>query len=316
MLKENVKKKNSARARFKKNRPLFLLSLPGIVWFTIFSYIPLVAILIAFKDYRLNGNFFNSLFTSEWVGFKNFEYIFKSGDAALIVRNTVGYNLVFIVMGLIIPLALALLLNEMFNARLSKLYQSIMFIPYFLSMVVVSYIVFAFLDPTNGYINGVLQFFGKEPIQFYMEAKYWPFIIVVVQMWKTMGYNMIIFLAAICGFDKSYYEAAMLDGATKWDQIKNITIPMLKPVIIMLLILSVGGIFRTDFGLFYQVPKQSGALISVTQTIDTYIYRGLSTMGDMGLSAAGGLLQSVIGFILVMTTNGIVKKIDAKQSIF
>lgn len=316
MLKENIKKKNSARTRFKKNRPLFLLSLPGIVWFTIFSYIPLMAILIAFKDYRLNGNFFNSLFTSEWVGLKNFEYIFKSGDAALIIRNTVGYNVVFIIMGLIIPLALALLLNEIFNARLSKLYQSIMFIPYFLSMVVVSYIVFAFLDPTNGYINGVLQIFGKEPIQFYMEPKYWPFIIIVVQMWKTMGYNMIIFLAAICGFDKSYYEAAMLDGATKWGQIKNITIPMLKPVIIMLLILSVGGIFRTDFGLFYQVPKQSGALISVTQTIDTYIYRGLSTMGDMGLSAAGGLLQSVIGFILVMTTNGIVKKIDSKQSIF
>jgi putative aldouronate transport system permease protein len=314
--KKRLKKVRSKRKTFKKNRPLFFLSLPGIVWFGIFSYLPLFAILVAFKDFRLSGNFFESFFSSDWVAFRNFEFIFKSGDAGLIIRNTVGYNIIFIIMGIIVPLILALLLNEIFSKRLSKLYQSIMFIPYFLSMVVVSYIVFAFLDPTNGFINNILVSMGKEPIQFYMESKYWPFIIVLVQMWKTMGYNMIIFLAAICGFDKSYYEAANLDGASKLQQIIYVTIPMLKPVIIMLSILAVGGIFRTDFGLFYQVPKDSGALINVTQTIDTYIYRGLSTMGDIGLSAAGGLVQSVVGFFLVIGTNAIVKKIDKSQSIF
>lgn len=308
--------KNNKWRRFKKNRPLFFLSLPGIIWFAIFSYIPLFAILVAFKNFRLNGGFLNSFWTSEWVGFKNFDFLIKSGDGALIIRNTVGYNIVFIIFGIIIPLTLALLLNEIFSKKLSKLYQSVMFIPYFLSMVVVSYIVFAFLDPTNGYINGVLKIFSIEPIQFYMEPKYWPFILVAVQMWKTMGYNMIIFLAAICGFDKSYYEASMLDGASKWGQIKYVTIPLLTPVITMLLILSVGGIFRSDFGLFYQVPRDSGALIGVTQTIDTYIYRGLATMGDIGLSAAGGLLQSVVGFILVIGTNAVVRKMDKNQSIF
>lgn len=310
------KQKRGALETFKKNRPLFLLSLPGIIWFAIFSYLPLFAILVAFKNFRISGSFFESFMKSEWVGFKNFEFLFKSGDASLIVRNTVGYNILFIILGVILPLAIALMLNEIFSERLSKLYQSVMFIPYFLSMVVVSYIVFAFLDPTSGFINSVLVFFGKEPIQFYMEAKYWPFIIVLVQIWKTMGYNMIIYLAALCGFDKSYYEAANLDGASKWEQIRYITVPLLKPVIVMLTILAVGGIFRTDFGLFYQVPKNSGALINVTQTVDTYIFRGLKTMGDIGLSAAGGLLQSVVGFALVLGTNAVVRKFDKNQSIF
>jgi putative aldouronate transport system permease protein len=155
-----------------------------------------------------------------------------------------------------------------------------------------------------------------KPIQFYMEPKYWPFILTLVQIWKTVGYNMVIFLASIIGFDKNYYEAAMLDGATKWQQITKITLPLLRPVIIILLILSVGGIFRTDFGLFYQVPKNSGALIPVTQTIDTYIYRGLTTMGDIGLSAAGGLVQSVVGFVLILFTNSVVKRVDKSQALF
>lgn len=292
------------------------MSVPGIIWFAIFSYLPMFAILVAFKRFRLHGNFFESFVQSEWVGFENFKFLFKSGDAALIVRNTVGYNIIFIILGIVIPMAMALMLNEIFSKQLSKLYQSVLFIPYFLSMVVVSYIVFAFLDPTGGYVNGILVQLGKQPIQFYMEPKYWPFILTVVSIWKTMGYNMIIYLAAICGFDKSYYEAAMLDGANKWQQIRYVTLPMLKPVIIILLILAVGGIFRSDFGLFYQVPKNSGALIPVTQTVDTYIYRGLATMGDIGLSAAGGLLQSVVGFVLVLVTNGIVKKMDKTQGLF
>lgn len=314
------KKKRSALQKswkkFIKNKELFFLSIPGIIWFAIFSYLPMFAILVAFKRFRLQGNFFESFMQSEWVGFENFNFLFKSGDASLIVRNTIGYNIIFIILGIAIPMLMALMLNEIFSKQLSKLYQSVLFIPYFLSMVVVSYIVFAFLDPTGGYINGILRTIGMKPIQFYMEPKYWPFILTLVSIWKTMGYNMIIYLAAICGFDKSYYEAAMLDGASKWQQIKYITMPMLRPVVIILLVLAVGGIFRTDFGLFYQVPKDSGALIPVTQTVDTYIYRGLATMGDIGLSAAGGLLQSVVGFFLVIMTNGIVKKIDKNQGIF
>lgn len=314
---ETMKKSQLTKGqRFLKNKELFLLSVPGIIWFAIFSYLPMFAILVAFKRFRLHGNFFESFVQSEWVGFENFKFLFKSGDAALIVRNTVGYNIIFIILGIVIPMAMALMLNEIFSKQLSKLYQSVLFIPYFLSMVVVSYIVFAFLDPTGGYVNGILVQLGKQPIQFYMEPKYWPFILTVVSIWKTMGYNMIIYLAAICGFDKSYYEAAMLDGANKWQQIRYVTLPMLKPVIIILLILAVGGIFRSDFGLFYQVPKNSGALIPVTQTVDTYIYRGLATMGDIGLSAAGGLLQSVVGFVLVLVTNGIVKKMDKTQGLF
>lgn len=302
--------------KFIKNKELFILSIPGIIWFATFSYLPMFAILVAFKRFRLHGNFFESFMQSEWVGFENFNFLFKSGDASLIVRNTIGYNIVFILLGIAIPMIMALMLNEIFSKQLSKLYQSVLFIPYFLSMVVVSYIVFAFLDPTGGYINGILKTIGMQPIQFYMEPKYWPFILTLVSIWKSMGYNMIIYLAAICGFDKSYYEAAMLDGASKWQQIKHITMPMLRPVVIILLILAVGGIFRSDFGLFYQVPKDSGALIPVTQTVDTYIYRGLATMGDIGLSAAGGLLQSVVGFFLVIMTNGVVKKIDKTQGIF
>jgi putative aldouronate transport system permease protein len=242
--------------------------------------------------------------------------LIKSGDAALIVRNTLLYNIAFIVLGIAVPLILALALNELYSAKLSKLYQSVLFIPYFLSMVVVSYIVGVFLDPRTGLIDVFLKSFGMKPIQFYMEPKYWPFILTLVQIWKTVGYNMVIFLASIIGFDKNYYEAAMLDGATKWQQITKITLPLLRPVIIILLILSVGGIFRTDFGLFYQVPKNSGALIPVTQTIDTYIYRGLTTMGDIGLSAAGGLVQSVVGFVLILFTNSVVKRVDKSQALF
>lgn len=310
------KKKIGIRETFNKNKALFILSVPGIIWFAIFSYLPMLAILVAFKHFKLNGGFINSFITSPWAGLSNFEYLFHSGDATLIIRNTILYNIAFIILNVIVPLLIALLINEIFSKQLSKLYQSVLFIPYFLSMVVVSYVVFAILDPTHGFINEILVTLGHQPIQFYMEPKYWPFIITIVQIWKNIGYNMIIYLAAICGFDKSYYEASMLDGATKWQQMKFITIPLLRPVLVMLGILAVGGIFRTDFGLFYQVPKDSGALITVTQTIDTYIYRGLTSMGDIGLSSAGGLLQSIVGFVMVVITNAIARHYDRNQSLF
>lgn len=301
---------------FKRNRTLFMLTLPATIWYFIFAYLPMVGILLAFKRYRVNGGFFNSLFTSEWVGFENFKFLFSSTDAWLITRNTVLYNIVFIVLGVVLPILLAIGINELLNKRLAKFYQSMLFLPYFISWVVVSYFVYAFLSPESGWLNSIITQMGGESISWYSEAKYWPFIIIFMGVWKTLGYNIVVYLAAICGIDPTYYEAAMLDGATKWQQIRYITIPLLKPVIIILFILAVGRIFNADFGLFYQVTRDSGALYSVTNVIDTYVYRGLMTLGEVGMSSAAGLYQSVVGLGLILLTNRIIKKIDKDQALF
>ncbi|MGL5295706.1 MAG: ABC transporter permease [Culicoidibacterales bacterium] len=301
---------------FKRNRTLFMLTLPATIWYFVFAYLPMVGVLLAFKRYRVNGGFFNSLFTSEWVWFDNFKFLFSSSDAWLITRNTVLYNIVFIVLGIVLPILLAIGINELLNKRLAKFYQSMLFLPYFISWVVVSYFVYAFLSPESGWINGLLTQMGSDPISWYSEAKYWPFIIIFMGVWKTLGYNIVVYLAAICGIDQTYYEAAMLDGATKWQQIRYITIPLLKPVIIILFILAVGRIFNADFGLFYQVTRDSGALYSVTNVIDTYVYRGLMTLGEVGMSSAAALYQSAVGLVLILITNKIIKKIDKDQALF
>ena len=191
-----------------------------------------------------------------------------------------------------------------------------MFLPYFLSWVVVSYCLYAFLSPDKGFINGILQNMGMDSIAWYSEQKYWPFIIVLMSQWKTIGYNTVVYLASVCGIDHTYYEAAMIDGATKWQQVKFITIPLLKPVIIVLFILAIGKVFNADFGLFYQLPKNSGALYPVTNVIDTYVYRGLMTMGEIGMTSAAALYQSVVGLILIVVSNLIVKKIDSDNALF
>ncbi|SHI92211.1 carbohydrate ABC transporter membrane protein 1, CUT1 family [Clostridium amylolyticum] len=302
--------------RFNKNKELFTLALPGFIWFLIFSYIPMFGVVIAFKKFRINGSFLKSLVTSKWVGLDNFKFLFKSSDAWVITRNTVLYNLVFIVLGIVLPVCVAIMVNELLNKKLAKFYQSAMFLPYFLSWVVVSYALFAFLSPEQGYVNGILKGMGKEGVSWYSEPKYWPWIIIIMSQWKGIGYNTVVYLAAIVGIDKSYYEAAMIDGATKWQQIKYITLPLLKPVITILFILSIGKIFNADFGLFYQLPKNSGALYPVTNVIDTYVYRGLMTMGEIGMSSAAALYQSVVGFILIMISNFVVKKIDNDNALF
>ncbi|MGL4972971.1 MAG: ABC transporter permease [Culicoidibacterales bacterium] len=293
-----------------------MLTIPATIWYVIFAYLPMIGVLLAFKRYRVNGGFFTSLFTSEWVGFDNFKFLFSSSDAWLITRNTVLYNIVFIVLGIVIPILLAIGINELFNKRLAKFYQSMLFLPYFISWVVVSYFVYAFLSPESGWINSMIEQMGGNPVSWYSEVKYWPFIIIFMGVWKTLGYNIVVYLAAICGIDQTYYEAAMLDGATKWQQIRYITIPLLKPVIIILFILAVGRIFSADFGLFYQVTRDSGALYSVTNVIDTYVYRGLMTLGEVGMSSAAALYQSAVGFILIMITNAVIKKIDKDQALF
>ena len=296
--------------RFKNNKELLLLTIPGAIWFLVFAYLPMFGVIVAFKRWRIHGGFFESLMNSKWVGFDNFKFLFQSSDAWLITKNTVLYNIVFIILGIVLPVTLAILLNELLNKKLAKFYQSSMFLPYFLSWVVVSYCLYAFLSPEKGYVNGILQSMGGKGISWYTEPKYWPFIIIFMSQWKAVGYGTVVYLASICGIDKSYYEAAMIDGASKFQQIKYITVPLLKPVMIIMFITSIGGMFRGDLGLFYQLPKDSGALYPVTNVIDTYVYRGLMNLGDIGMSSAASLYQSFVGLILIVTSNAIVRKVD------
>ena len=308
--------KKSRWQTFKENRQLVGLALPGAIWFLIFAYLPMIGVVIAFKQWRIEGGFIESLIKSPWVGLANFKFLFQSSDAWLITINTILYNFTFIILGIIIPVTLAILLRELFNKKLSKFYQTAMFLPYFLSWVVVSYCLYTFLSPTQGFVNNILASMGKDTVSWYTESKFWPYIIVFMSQWKSIGYGTVIYLASICGIDKSYYEAAMIDGATKWQQIKNITLPLLKPVLIIMFITSIGGMFKSDFGLFYQLPKDSGALYPVTNVIDTYVYRALMNLGNIGMSTAAGLYQSFVGLILVLITNGIVRKVDNENAFF
>ena len=305
-------KRVTAWSRFKANKELLLLSLPGGIWFLIFAYLPMFGILIAFQEYRPEKNFLLSVLNSKFVGFKNFEFLFKSGDMWIIFRNTIGYNLLFIILGIVLPITVAMLLNELRNHGAVKVYQSMMFLPYFLSWVVVSYCLYAFLDPSKGLVNNIL---GKN-ISWYTEKDYWPFIIIFMSQWKGVGYNTVVYLASICGIDQTFYEAAMLDGATKWQQVKYITVPLLRPVITILFIMSVGGIIRSDFGLFYQLPRNSGSLYRVTNVLDTYIYRALMQSSEIGMSSAAAFFQSVVGFALIMIANKVAAKIDNENTLF
>lgn len=291
--------------------------LPGTLWFIIFKYIPMGGVLIAFKDFKVHkGGFVSSIINSEWVGLENFKFLFMTGDAWIITRNTVGYNLLWMALNLFLSVAFAIGLNEIASKKLSKLYQTGMIFPFFLSWVVANYFLYGFLSMDKGIINNILQLVGQQPVNWYSEPKYWPVILTVMNTWKGTGYGAVFYLAAICGIDVTYYEAATIDGATKWQQIKYVTIPMLSPIIITLNILAVGSIFSSDFGLFYIVPRESGELFSVTNVIDTFVYRSFRKLGDVGMSSAAGLYQSVVGFVLVLTANKIVKRIDKEKAIF
>lgn len=310
--------KKKKRFLSKDDIELTLLSLPTIIWFLVFSFLPMIGILIAFKDFMIfpNKGFIGSLISSRWVGLTNFEFLFKTPDAMIIIRNTILYNILFIIIGTVIPVILAISITQLYNKKLAKICQTAMFLPHFLSWVVVSYFVFSFLSFDKGIINQILALFGKEPIQYYMDNKYWPYIIVFMNIWKSMGYGMVVYLAAIAGIDQSYYEAAVIDGAKKWEQIKYITLPLIKPIIIIMFIMAVGNIFKSDFGLFYQVPRNSGILFNTTATIDTYVYKAIEGTGSMAMSSAAALLQSVIGCVTIIFANKIVKKIDGESGLF
>lgn len=296
-----------------KNRVLFLMILPGVVLLFIFNYMPMFGLIIAFK----NLNFAKGFFRSDWYGFKNFEFFIRTPYAYTITRNTILYNLVFIVLGNGFAVACALALHELRNRRMAKFYQSIMFLPYFLSWVVVSYLVFSFLSVDMGFINKQLfPVFHVQPIEWYGNTRYWPPILVFANLWKYTGYNSVIYLATIVGILPEYFEAATIDGATKLQQIRKISIPLISPVIVILVLLGIGRVFFADFGLFYQVPKNTGALFEVTNVIDTYVYRTLIISGDLGMSSAAALYQAVVGFVLVLASNLIVRRIDPSKALF
>ncbi len=293
--------------------PIYLMMLPGIAYLIINNFMPLFGLTMAFKKI----NWQKGIFGSEWCGLDNFKYLFRTKDAFIMTRNTILYNVVFIILGIVASLCVALFLNEIRGKASRKFYQTLILIPNLMSMVIVNYLAFAMLSNETGFINGsILPALGLEPVNWYMEPKYWPFILTIVNLWKSVGMSSIIYYASIVGISGEYYEAARLDGASKWQQIRNITLPLIKPTIIMLFIMSCGRIMGSDFGLFYQIPRDSGALYSVTQTIDTYVYRALMKTGNITMSMAASAYQSIVGFVLIMVANGIARKYSSENALF
>lgn len=304
---KNKKKKVSV------NWALYLMLIPGLLYLLFNNYIPMTFTVIAFKKF----NFQKGIWGSDFNGFENFKALFSTRDSWIILRNTIGYNLVFIAASLLVGLTLAILLDELSSKRGKRWYQMSYLIPYMISITVVSYIVYALLSTETGFINtGILQPMGKDKISWYSEPKYWPFILVAVNQWKWLGYNTIIYYSSVISIDSGFYEAATIDGASRFQRIWYITIPTVRSTIITMTLLQIGSIFRTDFGLFYQVPMDSSALMNVTNTIDTYVYRGIKSVGTLGMSSAAGLYQSVVGFVLILIMNSIVRKIDKESAIF
>ncbi|MCL2400102.1 MAG: ABC transporter permease subunit [Defluviitaleaceae bacterium] len=297
-------------ARHKKTLTITLMMLPGAIWLLLLRYLPMAGVVIAFQNYRPhppNPTMINNILNSRFVGLENFRFIFATDIAWRFIRNTLAYNAVFIVLTTVFAIALAIALSEITKKFIAKLYQTLMFFPFFISWVVVSYFVFAFLSPTHGTFANVSNW--------YMDPWGWPVILTSAHLWKSLGFTCIIYLAAITGVDHGQYEAAAIDGASKWNQIWSITIPNIRPMIIIMFILAVGRIFNADIGLFYNVPLNSGPLFPVTDVVDTYVLRAFQTL-SMGMATAVGLFQQIIGFICIMTANAIVRKVDSDSAIF
>ncbi|MBQ7839416.1 MAG: sugar ABC transporter permease [Lachnospiraceae bacterium] len=305
-------KKRMAFKRMKPYLPFYIMMLPGTIYLLINNYIPMAGLVVAFKKY----SYAKGIWKSKWIGMDNFRIFFNT-DMMKVIANTLGYNAVFIILSTVISVAVAILINDIKAEKMKKLFQTIFLVPHLISIVIIAYLAYAFLAGETGFLNNsILPLFGIEPITWYSTSKYWPFILTFVYLWKQFGYNAIIYYATIAGIDPTYYEAASVDGAGIWTKIRCITLPELKPTIITLTLMSIGRIFYSDFGLFYQVPMNSGSLIDATQTIDTYIYRGLINNSNIGMSSAACFVQSILGFILVLTSNWVVRKISKENALF
>ena len=302
----------------RNDTELSLLALPTVVWYLLFCFLPMFGLVIAFKNYRVAGgkSFFYNVLHSKWAGFKNFEFLIKSRDLFVILRNTICYNLVFIVLGMLLSVSLAIMISLLHSKRKSKVYQTLMFFPYFMSWVVAAYFLDAFLNQDNGLVNSLLKDLGAAPVQWYMKPGVWPFILIFMYLWKSCGYNMVIYLSGITGIDTTLYEAAVVDGAGKGQQVRYITLPCLKNVIVMMFILNVGKIFYSDFGLFYQLSKgASGSIFSSVATIDTYVFNALQSSTPIGMTSAATFFQSVACCFTIAAANAIVRKIDSGSAI-
>jgi putative aldouronate transport system permease protein len=295
----------------KINWPLFVLAVPGLLFLLAFYYAPLFGLVIPFK----RMNYAKGIWGSDWIGFKNFEFFFKSQDAFRVTRNTMVLNFSFIIITLILTVALALLLFEL-SGRKVKVYQTAMFMPYFISWIVASYVLYALLNPLMGVIPHTLKALGLEVPNYYTTPKPWPFILMTAYVWKNAGYMTLLFYASLMGIDAAQFEAAAIDGANKLRIVFHISIPFLIPVITLLVILQIGKIFYSDFGMFYFLTRDSGALYSTTDVVDTYVYRALRITGDIGMASAAGLYQSAVGFLLVLGSNLIVRWINRESAIF
>lgn len=301
------------KIHWKNYLPYYLLALPGVIYMVCNNYLPMFGIVIAFK----NLNFRKGIFGSDWCGFDNFKFLFASKDALAITRNTLLYNVAFIILTTALAVIVAILLNEIRSKVAGRLYQSLILIPYLMSWVIVSYLGYALLSGETGMLNnGILKILGIDPISWYNTPKYWPFILTFVHLWKAVGYAMIIYYSSIVGMSQDYFEAATLDGATKWQQIRFITLPLLKSTMLTMLVLQVGRIFYSDFGLFYQMPMNSGTLYSVTRTIDVYVYNALMKSNDFGMSSAASVYQSIVGFVMIVAVNALLRKFSKENALF
>ncbi|MEK5256759.1 MULTISPECIES: ABC transporter permease [Paenibacillus] len=291
---------------------MFLMLLPTLIFFLVNSYFPMVGIYYAFTQFDFNSSMFNSKF----VGLQNFEFLWRSGTLVKLTMNTIGYNIAFIVLGNVLAIACAILLSELNGKWFKKISQSIMFLPYFVSFVILSVIVYNLFNYDSGFLNTMLTQFGLDPVDVYSKPWAWIFLIIIFYLWKNLGYSMVIYLAAITGISDEYYEAAKIDGANIFQRIWYITVPMLKSTFVVLLLFALGSIMKGQFDLFYQLIGNNGLLYNTTDILDTYVYRSLKVTFDVGMATAAGVYQSLFGFVLIMTVNYIIRKINDDYALF
>ena len=312
-MKQTAEKKRGRKLKaLLDSRQLLLMLLPAILYVVLFSYIPMFGIVLAFKDY----NYVDGIFGSPWNGLRNFEYLFLSDKLWPLTRNTLLYNAAFILLGVVFQVFFAILLSEISGKWFKKVTQTMMFMPYFISWVVAVAIVQCIFGYESGILNSLLEAVGLERINIYSSTSVWPFLLVGFKIWKETGYGTIVYMAAITGIDTALYEAEDVDGATYIQKVWNITLPAIKPTIIIMTLLAIGQIFRGDFGLFYQLVGSNAAVLEVADVIDLFVYRSLLTSGDIGMSSAAGLYQSVLCFVTIVFCNWVIKKVDPDYVLF